>query len=133
MLGEMRQKTYTEGKVVKVAGDYNYRRYNKKLDTFESLAYAGDGWSWTTDARYYAKVNVENSTFGQKIFELLTVCWFDPWVEAKRVVSGCHYNVYLLHGLKTIGGRRDSLSKCSTLFVEVLSSYEGAPSYKKLY
>lgn len=58
MISEMIRDTYADGKVVKVSGDYNYRRYNAVLDTFEALAYAGAGWSWTDNGNYYRRVDV---------------------------------------------------------------------------
>ena len=68
MVNEMIKDTFTDGQVVKVRGDFNYGRYNPAFDTFEVLAYAGAGYPWTNDERYYRGADLQSATFGRKIY-----------------------------------------------------------------
>ena len=50
------------------------------------------------------------------------MCWFDPYSEAKGIVGGCHYNVYIIHAIDIQDRGYEALHNmkgAATVFVEI--------------
>ncbi|CDW87284.1 UNKNOWN [Stylonychia lemnae] len=95
--------------------EHTYRRFYQGKN--EILAYAGGMWAWKLDERYYDIEDRTDSTFGQKVSHLKSVCWFDPWALAERVIPGI-YDLFIIHGVKSSPQRRHGMMDQATLFVE---------------
>ena len=105
--------------VLSTADQYTYRRYRPDIGNFETLGYAGHGWAWKNDSRYYEDQKRDDSTFGRPVSHLKSVCWFDPFAEIHNVIPGGRYNLFLLHAAKFSNPNYHSLLNGATMHVEL--------------
>eukprot|EP00347_Sterkiella_histriomuscorum_P021658 403333214 len=78
--------------------EFTYKKYHSGLRKFITLGYAGHNWAHKDNPQYYSMVDRSDCTFGEKVPCLITVCWFDPFVEVEQVKPG-RYQLYLIHGI----------------------------------
>jgi hypothetical protein len=66
---------------------------------------------------------MNSNTFGKLIPHLKSVCWIDASIDAKEVLGGFKYRLFILHGFDSVHNMTNEL----TLKVSIMNEAEDIP------